>query len=70
LAPELDKELRSFSYELSATGRPLYEGRGSHNDLVLALCLALWLVERGTPGEGFRSYMSEQIARRQAAQPA
>jgi hypothetical protein len=70
LAPDLEKELRAFSYELSASGRPLYEGRGSHDDLVLALCLGLYLIERGTPGEGFRSYMYEQIARRQAAQPA
>jgi hypothetical protein len=46
-ASDLDRELRAFSYELSPTGRPLYAGKGSHDDLVIALCLATWGAERG-----------------------
>jgi hypothetical protein len=65
LAKDLDAELRSFSYELSATGRPLYEGRGSHDDLVLALALAVWASERGGgSGEAFREMMASQVASR------
>jgi hypothetical protein len=66
LAKDLDAELRAFSRELSATGRPLYEGgRGSHDDLVLALALALWAAERGGGGgEAYREMMASQIASR------
>lgn len=65
LAKELDAELRAFSYELSATGRPLYEGRGSHDDLVVALALAVWASERGGGGgEAFKEFMAQQTAAR------
>jgi hypothetical protein len=58
-------ELRTFSFELSATGRPLYEGRGSHDDLVLALALAVWASERGGGGgEAFKEMMAMQVAAR------
>lgn len=46
-ASTLDKELRAFSYELSPSGRPLYAGKGAHDDLVLALALAVFGAERG-----------------------
>jgi hypothetical protein len=65
LAKDLDAELRAFSRELSATGRPLYEGRGSHDDLVLALALAVWAAERGGgSGEAFKEMMASQVASR------
>ncbi len=67
LAKDLDAELRSFSYELSATGRPLYEGRGAHDDLVLALSLAIWAAERGKgSGEACKDMMADQVAARRA----
>jgi hypothetical protein len=63
LAKELDAELRAFSYDLSRTGRPLYEGRGAHDDLVLALALAVWAAERGGGSdEAFRELMAQQVA--------
>lgn len=46
-ASTLDTELRAFSFELSPTGRPLYAGKGSHDDLVLALALAVFGAEKG-----------------------
>jgi hypothetical protein len=62
---ELDRELRAFGYELSATGKPKYEGKGSHDDLVLALCLALWGAERGgSIGANFTEFMRRDTARR------
>lgn len=65
LARDLDKELRAFSYELSATGRPKYEGRGAHDDLVLALALAVWGAERGGGGTAaFMDFIRADIARR------
>ena len=44
---EHDKELRSFGYEIGATGRRKYEGKGAYDDIVTALSLALWGAERG-----------------------
>lgn len=68
LAKDLDKELRAFSYDLSAAGRPLYKGRGAHDDLVLALCLALYGAEKGSRGTaGFVEFMRRDIAAREAA---
>ncbi len=65
LAKDLDKELRAFSYDLSATGRPKFEGRGAHDDLVLALALGIWGAERGGgPGEVFKEMMRADLARR------
>ena len=64
-AEELDRELRSFGYELGASGRPKYEGKGSHDDLVLALSLALWGAERGsTVGASFKEFVLRDMARR------
>jgi hypothetical protein len=68
LTTDLDAELRAFSYDLSATGRPLYEGRGAHDDLVLALALAVWASERGGGGgEAFREMMAAQVASRRVS---
>jgi hypothetical protein len=69
LAKELEKELRAFSYEISATGRPKYEGRGAHDDLVLAVALAAWGSERGAKGSeaawAFQEMMAAVISTRQ-----
>lgn len=66
LAKDLDKELRAFSYEMSATGRPKYEGRGAHDDLVLALALAVWGAEKGGGAtEAFKEMMAAAITSRQ-----
>ena len=70
LAAELDKEMRSFGFDLGPTGRPKWEARSGHDDLVISLALALWGAERGRPaGAVFAEYMESEIARRQA-QPA
>jgi hypothetical protein len=37
---ELDKEIRSFSVKLTARGNVTFEGKGRHDDLVIALALA------------------------------
>ncbi|HVA74302.1 MAG TPA: hypothetical protein VNF71_07020 [Acidimicrobiales bacterium] len=65
LAKELGKEMRAFSYEMSATGRPKYEGRGAHDDLVTALALGVWGAERGAgPAAAFVDMMRADIGRR------
>jgi hypothetical protein len=64
LAKDIADELRSFGYEMSATGRPKYEGRGRHDDLVMALALAVWQGERGGgAGATFREFMRKDTAR-------
>jgi hypothetical protein len=44
-APALSEELKDFRRHVSAAGRYSYEARvGRHDDLVLAVALALWAV--------------------------
>lgn len=65
LAKELDRELRAFSFEVSATGRPKYEGKGAHDDLVVALALGIWGAEQGGGGvTAFSEMMRAGLARR------
>ncbi len=46
-ARDLKAELKAFNFALSARGRDSYEAAaGSHDDLVIALGLALWSAER------------------------
>jgi hypothetical protein len=46
-ARDLRQELKHFSFAINARGRDTYEaGTGSHDDLVIALGLALWSAER------------------------
>jgi len=66
LAKDLDRELRAFSYELSATGRPQYEGKGQHDDLVIALALGVWGGERGGGLANFRQFMAGEIEKNKA----
>jgi hypothetical protein len=62
---ELDKELRAFGYELGVTGKPRYEGKGAHDDIVTALSLALWGVEHGASyGRDFKEFMRKDMERR------
>lgn len=63
---ELNKELRAFGYEMGATGRPKYEGKGAHDDIVTALSLALWGAECGSDATGgsFKAFMRKDLARR------
>ena len=47
LSETLLTELRAFRVKISAAGNDQFEGReGEHDDLVLALCLALWRARR------------------------
>ena len=65
---ELDKELRAFGYELGVTGKPRYEGKGAHDDIVTALSLALWGVEHGASyGRDFKEFMRKDMERRRAS---
>jgi hypothetical protein len=50
LAPVIRQELSSFRAKVSATGHHQYEaGGGAHDDLVLALAIALWGVDEASP---------------------
>jgi len=61
LREDLDRELRAFGYELSASGRPSFEGKGEHDDLVIALALGIWGGERGSANfAAFRDYMQSK----------
>lgn len=60
LADDLRGELGAFGYEMSPTGRPLYEGKGSHDDLVIAVALGVYGGERrGLSGAEFVGMMRE-----------
>ncbi len=60
---ELRKELAAYSFELSeVSGRPLYGGKGAHDDLVIALALAVFGIERAGGTAAFREYMADQLA--------
>lgn len=64
-ANELKGELAAFGYDLSPSGRLLYEGKGSHDDMVLGLALSVWGAERlATGAAGFMEYMRGQISQR------
>ena len=64
-AGELDQELRSFGYQLSDSGRPLFAGRKSHDDFACALMLALFGARSGgTIGHDFKEFMERDVARR------
>jgi hypothetical protein len=45
----LTQELQNFRYKISTAGNDLYEAwrEGDHDDLVLAVSLAVWLAQRG-----------------------
>lgn len=64
-AGDLDKELHAFGYDLTNTGRPKFEARAGHDDLVLALSLAVWGAENGGgSGAAFLDMMRDDLARR------
>lgn len=44
---DLQAELKAFTFSLNARGHDSYQAAsGHHDDLVLALCLAIWSAER------------------------
>jgi hypothetical protein len=50
LAPAIRQELSSFRAKVSTTGHHAFEGGGNaHDDLVLALALALWGADESSP---------------------
>ncbi|MHB8611196.1 MAG: hypothetical protein ACYDAL_02045 [Candidatus Dormibacteraceae bacterium] len=54
LAEDLRAELQAFEVNLSARGHDSYEAaRGKHDDLVMALCLAVWWGSRRGQGSAF-----------------
>ena len=62
---DLRHELKHFTFAINARGRDTYEASaGSGDDLVIALCLAVWLAERWIgrggrrPGSRLRFYGS------------
>ncbi|HUY56622.1 MAG TPA: hypothetical protein VNF24_07750 [Candidatus Acidoferrales bacterium] len=57
LQADLQAELAAFDFAISASGHDRYEGsRGHHDDLVMALCLAVWWGERQSAGDGWMEY--------------
>lgn len=64
LAGELRDELAAFGYEMSSTGRPIYEGKGSHDDMVIALALGVWAGERGASTAAFKEFIDAEVAKR------
>ena len=54
--PVLVKELQNMRVKLSANGHDSYEHRGDsdHDDLVLAVCIAVWYAERPLPVPNLR----------------
>jgi len=57
LQADLKAELAAFDFSISASGHDRYEGaKGSHDDLVMALCLAVWWGERQSAGDAFAEY--------------
>ncbi len=50
LAPEIRRELAGFKAKTSSTGHHAFEaGGGAHDDLVLALAIALWGADESSP---------------------
>jgi len=43
------REMKAFGVVIGASGRIRFEGRGEHDDLVLAVALALWQPTEGAP---------------------
>jgi len=64
LAEDLRAELQAFQVNLSAHGHDSYEaGRGKHDDLVMALCLAVWWGSRRGQGAAFSEAWARMAAR-------
>ena len=60
----LEDELSNFRVKLSAGGNETYEGRsGVHDDLVLALAIAVWAAEKkdSGPGSAFLGLAKRQL---------
>jgi hypothetical protein len=64
LQQDLRAELGAFEVNLNARGHDTYDGAtGKHDDLVMALCLALWSAERGSEGEAWIEHWRQMAAR-------
>jgi len=65
LRDDLAAELGAFDFAMSDRGHASFEAAsGSHDDLVMALCLAIWWGERsGLQAEAFHE-LAEQVRRR------
>jgi hypothetical protein len=64
------KQLKAFGYVLGETGRPKFEGKGSHDDITMALALAIFAGERGGSSVSvFQSFMDGEIRRRNVEAP-
>jgi hypothetical protein len=64
-APVLERELKAFRAKISISGNDTYEAwrERDHDDLVLAVALALWLKEKGE--DGFLGYARMLVEERQ-----
>ena len=65
LQADLNAELAAFDFSISArTGHDRYEAAaGSHDDLVMALGLALWWAERPSPVDAWVEACRRRVAR-------
>lgn len=63
LQHELAAELSAFDFALSAHGRASFEAAsGSHDDLVLALCLAVWWGDKPSSLEAWNEAQRRRLA--------
>jgi hypothetical protein len=65
LQPELAAELSAFDFALSARGHATFDAQsGSHDDLVMALCLAVWWLAKPDPIEAWIEAQRRRLALR------
>lgn len=65
LQPDLEAELSAFDFSINARGRESYEAAsGTHDDLVLALALAIWWAERRGQGAAFAEMWAQRALER------
>lgn len=64
LQAELAAELGAFDFAMSARGHATFEAQsGSHDDLVMALCLAVWWGERPDAVEAWIEFQRRRLTR-------
>ena len=64
LQAELAAELGAFDFAISARGHATFDAQsGSHDDLVMALCLAIWWGERPNALDAWLQVSRERLAR-------
>ena len=64
LQQDLSAELSTFDFSISDRGHASFEASaGKHDDLVLALCLAVWWGERPDQGAAYVEFVRQRLGR-------